>query len=90
MIKGVTESGFKYEVDPKVLKSYSFLKLYANAQKDQTAALQLISYVLGEKQEERLIKHATKIAGFDDVDVIVKEFGEIVEGMTATDDSVKN
>lgn len=90
MIKGVTESGFKYEVDPKVLKSYSFLKLYAGAQKDQTVALQLIERVLGTKQEERLIKHVTKIAGFDDVDVIVKEFGEIVESMSASDDSVKN
>ena len=88
-VKGTTASGFKYSVDPNIMKSYRFLKLYTESIKDPNVGLQLIEKVLGSDQEEKLIKHVEKKVGFDDTETIIAEFTEIIQKLTDEDKALK-
>ncbi len=88
MIKGVTESGFEYEIDETKLKNMRVLKLFQKMQKDNgTAFLEAITAVLGEEQEERLYNYLEEKEGSANVENTVREFGEILR---TAGDALKN
>lgn len=88
MIKGVTASGFEYEIDETKLKNMRVLKLFQKMQKDNgTAFLEAITAVLGEEQEERLYNYLEEKDGSANVENTVREFGEILR---TAGDALKN
>lgn len=88
MIKGVTASGFEYEIDENKLKNMRVLKLFQKMQKDNgTAFLEAITAVLGEEQEERLYNYLEEKEGSANVENTVREFGEILR---TAGDALKN
>lgn len=88
MIKGVTASGFEYEIDETKLKNMRVLKLFQKMQKDNgTAFLEAITAVLGEEQEERLYNYLEEKEGSANVENTVREFGEILR---TAGDALKN
>lgn len=79
MIKGVTASGFEYEIDETKLKNMRVLKLLQKMQKnDGNAFLDAITAILGEDQEERLYIHLEKTEGSANVENTAREFAEVL------------
>lgn len=88
-MEGMTTSGFKFTINEMIKKDKFFLKACSDLQKnpsDIDCMDRTISLALGEKGYEKLIKHVQKNnEGFCPVDVLAKEFTEIIQA----DDSVK-
>lgn len=88
MIKGVTTSGFEFEVDENKLKDMRMLRLIAKCEKGNGSAfLEALPKFLGEDQEERLYEHLEKLNGTATPEDTGREFGEIVK---AAGESLKN
>lgn len=77
MVKGVTESGFKFSVDPKKAKDYRFVKLVGKSKNDSSLLPQVINFILGDDQEEKLISHV-EAKGYVDFEKLASEFAEIL------------
>lgn len=95
MVTGVTTSGFEYTIDERRVRSWSMVKKIAQMQgaKSDIAvygiAIELINDLLGEDQEQRLMDHVTQIYGYDDAEMVSKEFFEII-GSVKQDKDLKN
>lgn len=88
MIKGVTSSGFEFEVDENKLKDMRLLRLISRCEKgDGSAFLEALPRFLGEAQEDKLYEHLEKINGVATPSDTGREFGEIVK---AAGESLKN
>ena len=89
-MKGKTESGFSYEVNPKRLQDVRFLMAYKKAAQsnDLTEAVFLIPMILGDEQADALFTHCEK-DGVSDVEDVWEEFEQIV-GTLADDKETKN
>ena len=84
-MKVKTKSGFTCNVDENKIKDWRYVKAAANAAKgDEADAITnlvfMINFLLGDKDEERLIAHVTK-DGIADSMLIQKEFEEITKLM---------
>lgn len=96
MKEGKTSTGFKYSVNEKLIKDYRFVKLLAELdaiedKEDSRAFLlcsELITKLLGDDGEERVLKHVEKdgIALPEDV---YRELGEILRALEE-DQEIKN
>lgn len=85
-MKVKTKSGFSCNVDANKIKDWRYVKAAANAAKgDEADAITnlvfMINFLLGDKDEERLIKHVTGKDGICDSTLIQKEFEEITRLM---------
>lgn len=95
MVTGKTSTGFEYTIDERRVKSWSMVKKIAqikDANNDIVVyglAIELINDLLGEDQEQRLMDHVTRIYGYDDAEMVSKEFFEII-GEVRRDKSTKN
>lgn len=95
MVTGTTATGFEYTIDERRVKSWSMVKKIAQMQgaKSDIAvygiAIELINDLLGEDQEQRLMDHVTRIYGYDDAEMVSKEFFEII-GSVKQDKGLKN
>ena len=95
MVNGRTSSGFEFAIDERRVKSWTVVKKVAAMQKAQSdvevygIAIELIGDLLGEDQEQRLVDHVTQVYGYDDAEIISKEFFEII-GSARNNDEVKN
>lgn len=95
MVTGRTSSGFEYTIDERRVRSWSMIKKIAKMQDTKSdiavygIAIELIEDLLGEEQEQRLIEHVTRIYGYDDAEVVSKEFFEII-GSVRQDKELKN
>ena len=95
MVNGRTSSGFEYTIDERRVRSWNMIKKIARMQDSQSdiavygIAIELISDLLGEEQEQRLVDHVTQIYGYDDAEVVSKEFFEII-GSVRQDQGLKN
>lgn len=95
MVNGRTSSGFEYTIDERRVRSWSMIKKIAKMQETKSdiavygIAIELIEDLLGEEQEQRLIDHVTRIHGYDDAEIVSKEFFEII-GSVKQDQGLKN
>ena len=90
MVKGKTKSGFKFNVDEGVCKSYEFIE---NLSQLQTGGLGLFSAVndlLGSEQKAALLEHCRDESGHAPFEKVVAEFDEIVGIVRDKSDEVKN
>ena len=95
MVTGTTSTGFEYTIDERRVRSWSVVKKIAAMQNSKSdiavygIAIELISDLLGEEQEKKLTDHVTQIYGYDDAEIVSKEFFEII-GSARQDQGLKN
>lgn len=95
MVNGRTSSGFEYTIDERRVRSWSMVKKIAAMQNTKSdiavygIAIELITDLLGEEQEKKLTDHVTQIYGYDDAEIVSKEFFEII-GSVRQDQGLKN
>ena len=77
MIKGVTSTGFSYEIPFDAVDNYEFLEVLAESEENFLKFPNMIKMLLGEEQKNRLIEHLKKEKGKASVTEIGKEIQEI-------------
>lgn len=90
MVKGTTKSGFKFEIDERVIRDKGFLDVLIKAKKatDEMEMFEvtneLYEFVLKGKGLAALEKHIRKNNdGFCDAEVLANEFNEILSSVSA-------
>lgn len=78
MIKGTTESGFKFELNPEDVNDMEFVEMLAEVDNDISKFPKVIEMALGKDQKRRLYDHVRTDAGKVPVDKAVAEFEEIL------------
>lgn len=63
MLKGITKSGFRYEIDEGFLDDYELLELIAKSEENPTLMVKIVEKILGEKQKDNLINYLKKKSG---------------------------
>lgn len=90
MAKGVTTSGFEFDIDPVLLNDAEFLELFLAVQDgDNNKVYKLIEAALGKEQKQRLYAHIRDKNGRVLNDKLVEEFGEIFAAL-GEDPKTKN
>lgn len=77
MLKGTTKSGFNFELDEDNLNDYELFKLIAGLEENQWLLPKLVTKLLGEEQEKRLLDHVRTPDGKVPMNVIDKEITDI-------------
>lgn len=88
MIKGKTESGFKFEYDENNLNDMEFLDALVDAESgDESAALKsyslMVVKLLGKEQRKKLYDHVRTEAGIVPVELVEKELTEMMAAAQA-------
>lgn len=78
MVKGVTKSGFEFEVREDVADDMKVLRAMRKARKDGTYFDEAIELILGEEQTEKLYDHLEKKEGRATTAAADREITEIV------------
>jgi len=77
MLKGTTESGFRYEIEDETLNDYELFELISEVDGNPLLLPQLVKKLLGEKQKNNLISHVRGEDGRAPLDKISQEVMEI-------------
>ena len=78
--KGVTKSGFSYEVDAEMLNDMELLDAISDMENDFLNLSKVVRKVLGEDQRKALYEHVRDEHGRVPVDAVSAEFVEILSG----------
>ena len=78
MIKGITKSGFKFEISDKALDDYEILELMADVDSNALLVPKIFEKLLGTKQKENLIKFLKKRDGYASTEKMAKILEEIL------------
>lgn len=77
MIKGVTESGFEFEIDETLINNYDFLELMVDADEGSVPAMiKAIRLILPQEEINRIkdfVRNENGIAAIPDVYKVVAE-----------------
>lgn len=80
MIKGVTNSGFAFELDDDVVDNYEMLDALVKVDRGETTYIvDVVDSLLGEEQKEKLMKHIRNEKGRVSASGMIKETFEIFE-----------
>ena len=94
MVKGKTESGFEYEIDEKIVKSWRFVKEMAKLNTGVLGRMEglvnISSMLLGEDQEEKLMNFISEKEGYADAVTFENTLTEIITSIGKEDSEVKN
>lgn len=77
-----TKSGFVCDVDERKAKDWRFAKLLAKADEDSSAISaisDMVTYLLGEDGESKLMEHVKDKDGFIPSSDVIAEFKEIMK-----------
>lgn len=85
-VEGVTESGFAFSYDKRVLSDWRFMELLGEISDENSAEIakvngytRLVTMLLGEKQKKALLEHvARENDGFAPMDKVEKVLNEIM------------
>jgi len=80
MVKGVTKTGFVYEVDKECLHDAEFLEIFAAISKGGSEAFQvfdLIRMILGDEQKKVLFDHCRTENGHVPIEAVTAEISDI-------------
>lgn len=77
MLKGTTKTGFNFELNEDNLNDYELFKLIAGLEENQWLLPKLVTKLLGEEQEKRLLDHVRTPDGKVPMNVIDKEITDI-------------
>lgn len=78
MIKGKTKSGFKFKIDETKLNDYRFMKDLSKMEENPLRFPAVLEKLLGEEQEEALLKHLEDEDGRVDTEKVGDELAEIL------------
>ena len=78
--KGVTKSGFSYEVDAELLNDMELLDAISDMENNVLNLSKVVRKVLGESQRKALYDHVRDENGRVPVDAVSGEFVEILSG----------
>lgn len=81
-VKGTTESGFKYEIDPGVLQSWEAMEyLVKIEQGDVAAAAEGFRFIIGSDQLDRVLEFIRKKSGkpYASQDEVLAVANEIIQ-----------
>ena len=84
-MQGITRSGFKFDIDNRILKDWRFVSALTKCQQSKTefgkleGIQEMVRLLFGDKFEEYLAFVASKNDGFCDSDIIMEEIKEIFE-----------
>lgn len=78
MIKGITKSGFKFEISDKALDDYELLELMADVDSNALLVPKIFEKLLGTKQKENLIEFMKKRDGYASTEKMAKILEEIL------------
>lgn len=87
-----TKSGFKYEIDPRILSDWRFVTVVAKSESGTSVERlscvdEILTLLLGDEQREKFMEHiAKKNDGFIPAETVA---GEVKEMLTAAQD-IKN
>ena len=94
MVKGTTDSGFEFEVNEKIPKDFMFVKAYRMLNdKDENKMIDgftdMVSMLLGDKEEEYYKFLREHFDGIVPVDVIGRDVGSIIDACKKESETVK-
>jgi phage protein len=78
MIKGITKSGFKFEISDKALDDFELLELMADVDSNALLVPKIFEKLLGTKQKENLIEFMKKRDGYASTEKMSKILEEIL------------
>ncbi|WP_347714322.1 hypothetical protein [uncultured Parvimonas sp.] len=78
MIKGITKSGFKFEISDKALDDFELLELMADVDSNALLVPKIFEKLLGTKQKENLIEFMKKRDGYASTEKMAKILEEIL------------
>jgi len=84
-MQGITKSGFKFEIDDRILKDWRFVSALTKCQQSKTefgkleGIMEMASLLFGDRYDEYLKHIASKNDGFCDSQAIMEEIKEILE-----------
>lgn len=78
MIKGTTKSGFKFEIDETKLNDYRFMKDLSKMEENPLRFPAVLEKILGDEQEEALMKHLEDEEGRVDTEKVAEELADIL------------
>lgn len=80
MIKGITSTGFKFEIEDDVLDDWNILKYLKKIDEGEIEyIIDVVPLLLGKEQEEKLEKHLKELEGRIRMTSMTKEISEIME-----------
>ena len=88
MIKGVTASGFDFEIDPEVTHDMEWVDIAGDVEDKPQKFGKFIEMTLGKDQKKRLYDHVRQ-NGRVTVEAVSSEFAEILLSLKE-DEDVKN
>lgn len=86
MIKGVTKSGFKFEISDKALDDYELLELMANVDTNALLVPKVFEKLLGKNQKNKLMAFLRKKDGY----VSTEKMTKLLEEILTSNQKVKN
>lgn len=78
--KGVTKSGFEYQINAELLNDMELLDAIAEMEDNPLNLSKVVRKVLGESQRKALYDHVRDESGKVTVDAVSEEFVEILCG----------
>lgn len=91
MLKGVTESGFEFELLDSLKDDMEYLDLAVRADEgDLTALPGLVTHMLGKEGKKRLFDHCRNDDGIASTQGVMKEVKNIFDIIGETDKDIKN
>lgn len=87
MIKGITKSGFKYEIPEERLNNYELLEAISELDEDTLILPKVVNLLLGNEQKKELTKHLRTDGGMVPMDKMTAEIIEIFQSKPETKNS---
>lgn len=84
MIKGITKSGFKYEIPEERLNNYELLEAISELDEDTLILPKVVNLLLGKEQKKELTKHLRTEDGMVPMDKMTAEIIEIFQSKSET------
>lgn len=77
MIKGVTKTGFHYQIDENKLNDIEFFEMIAEVDENPLVLPKLLEAMLGSKQKKKLYNHCRTKSGNVPIDAVSRELEHI-------------
>lgn len=86
MIKGKTKSGFKFEIDERLLDDYELVELLAETEDNPLLITKVLTKLLGDQKKE-LIEHVREEDGIVPAGRMMEELEEVFNTSKKTKNS---
>ncbi|UQR01283.1 hypothetical protein LQ057_02885 [Enterococcus gallinarum] len=87
MIKGKTNSGFKYSIEKKRLDNYELLEVINEVDENPTLIPKALKLLLGQEQANALKEHVRDEDGIVPAEKMIEELGNIFQNQAQTKNS---